>query len=389
MRIRQCRPRHYCGVALTLGLFSFLPAQTPPQASPPPSRLAIYYGYPSLVNGSNGDVEKAALIFAAYDVVVLGDGLEFADRHNGRVPEGDPEEHEKTRQIIASVHRHNPATRFFGYVCLGDIVLPQREAVVLSPEELKERIGLWKRMGVAGIFLDEAGYDYPEVTRKRQNLAIALIHEQGLSAFMNAYFLDHLFGVDDSPANANGSGKNSDHQPSLLDKRDLLLLESFTVNNGAYESPVAWQPRIDQAMAYRRRYGVQIFSTTTSAEGTPFSARQFTYAWWTARLYGVDGFSWGEPNFAASNNTLPDRRCQAADTTRSTLPSSPPDWVDRKWFWKNSSNSAVIVDTSDHSVRIVHGSIAAGQTDVATFLRSTRTAGSLVPCSAAPMDHEH
>ena len=53
------------------------------------ARLAIYYGYPSLVNGANGDLEKAARVFSAYDVVVLGDGLEFPDQQSGRYPPGE------------------------------------------------------------------------------------------------------------------------------------------------------------------------------------------------------------------------------------------------------------------------------------------------------------
>src|SRR5437762_14014055 len=92
---------------------SSLPATTP-------ARLAIYYGYPSLANGANGDVEKAASVFSAYDVVILGDGLEFPDRETGRHPPGDPEEHQKTLRIIAAVRDRSPATRFYSYVCLGE-----------------------------------------------------------------------------------------------------------------------------------------------------------------------------------------------------------------------------------------------------------------------------
>src|SRR2546430_16789237 len=82
-----------------------------PAAATTPARLAIYYGYPSLANGANGDVEKAASVFSAYDVVILGDGLEFPDRESGRHPPGDPEEHQKTLRIIAAVRDRSPATR--------------------------------------------------------------------------------------------------------------------------------------------------------------------------------------------------------------------------------------------------------------------------------------
>src|SRR5258707_9542534 len=94
-------------------------AQAPPKAQAP-ARLAIYYGYPSLVNGSNGDVEKAAAVFSAYDVVVFGDGLEFADHQTSRVAQGDPAEHQKVAQIIAAVKRRNSSTQIYGYVPLGD-----------------------------------------------------------------------------------------------------------------------------------------------------------------------------------------------------------------------------------------------------------------------------
>src|SRR5688500_8633894 len=66
-----------------------------------PRRLAVYYGYPSLVNGSGGDVERAVATFAAYDVVVFGDGLEFADVNPRRLPNGaGAAEHNKTKAII-------------------------------------------------------------------------------------------------------------------------------------------------------------------------------------------------------------------------------------------------------------------------------------------------
>ena len=233
-------------------------AQSPPPGIP--ARLAIYYGYPSLVNGAHGDAEKAASVFSGYDVVVIGDGLEFPDKQPGRYPEGDPAEHQKALQIIAAVGHRSPGTRFYGYVCLGDIPSPGPKKPFLEPEELKERIRLWKQMGVAGIFLDEAGYEWPIVDRKRQNVAIQYIHELGLSAFPNAFYPEELFSLD------NLRGKNPHHLPPLLDKRDLFLLESFQVKSGAYEDPSEWQGRLRQALDYRRQYGSRIFVTTTGKE---------------------------------------------------------------------------------------------------------------------------
>jgi hypothetical protein len=317
------------------------------------ARLAIYYGYPSLVNGANGDVEKAASVFSAYDVVVLGDGLEFPDKQSGRYPPGDPEEHQKVLRIIAAVRDRGPRTRFYGYVCLGEIPVPQGEKISLTPGQLEQRVTLWKQMGVAGIFLDEAGYDFAVVTRERQNMAVRIIHELGLSAFMNAYFLDHLFSLEDKLPHANGAAKNPEHLPPLLDRRDLFLLESFQVRNSDYEDFPEWQARLNQALNYRRRYGAGIFATTTTTEQQPFSPEKFNYAWWTALLYGLDGFSWGEPDFAARTNSLPDHRCSLDGTMLHGFARPSPVASDHTHFWRRVGNYLIVGDAATHSVHRV------------------------------------
>jgi hypothetical protein len=336
---------------MTIMTASFLFAPSARSSNTVPARLAIYYGYPSLVNGSRGDVEQAAGVFSGYDVVVLGDGLEFTDKQPGRYPEGDSEEHQKVLKIIAAVQKQSPRTRFYGYVCLGEIPWPKGQQTALSAKQLEERIQLWKQMGVSGIFLDEAGYDYAVVTRERQNLAVRMIHERGLSAFMNAYFLEHLFSLENTPSYANGSGKNPQRLAPLLDHRDLFLLESFQVKNGTYESAEAAEKRLNQALAYRRHYGTLIFATTTTTAKQPFSAEKFNYAWWTARLHGLDGFSWGEPDFAAANNSLPDRRCGGESTKLPVFEPSSPVGSDSTYFWRKAGPYVVVVDAGAHSVR--------------------------------------
>jgi hypothetical protein len=325
-----------------------------------PARLAIYYGYPSLVNGSLGDVEKAARVFARYRVVVLGDGIEFPDRQPNRDPQGDPAEHKKAAEIMVAVHQLNPRTELYGYVCLGDVPSRKSQPTALTPNELKDRIRLWKQMGVKGIFLDEAGYDFPAVTRYRQNMAIQFVHELGMSAFVNAYFPEHLFSQDDLPANSAGAEKNPDHAPTLLDSRDVFLLESFQVKNGQYEDPQAWQPRIQKALTYRRRFGTRIFATSTTEPGIPFDVAQFDYAWWTASLYDLDGFAWGEPDFSARDNSLPDRHGGSVNISSdysSIINSSG------RQIWRRSRDYVVVLDISKHSVRRVPAAAFAKRRD--------------------------
>ena len=356
---------------MTLALSGYLLPQSASHAHLP-SRLAIYYGYPSLINGSQGDVEKAASVLRQYDVVVLGDGIEFPDRQAGRYPEGDPDEHQKARQIIAAVERRSPGTRFYGYVCLGEILLPGQKELVLSQPEMEQRILLWKDLGVQGIFLDEAGYDYAAITRKRQNMAVSLIHKQGLSAFMNAYFLDHLFSSEDNLPFAKGKGKNPEHLPPLLDRRDLFLLESFQVKNGAYEDAAAGRARLAQALQYRRRFGSAIFATTTTREPEPFDSAKFNYAWWTAQLYGIDGMGWGEPEFSALSNSLPDRRCRLDDATQGVLQQASAVSSDSVHSWAKEGPFLVVLDSGTHSVHRVPLAGPAASTNIEGLLRSSQ-----------------
>jgi hypothetical protein len=327
-----------------LSLVSPLPALR----SGAPKRLAIYYGYPSVVNGAAGDVEKAAKAFSTYDVVVFGDGVEFADQRPDRTPPGvGAEENRRARSIIAALAHQRPAAKVFGYICLGD-------SQKLSEQEIQRRAQLWKEMGVSGIFLDEAGYDWKIIDRKRQNAAVGYIHSLGLSAFLNAYYPRDLFSRE------NLVGKNPDHAPPLLDGRDLFLLESFQVKNGAYEEVSEWQERVNQALASRAQYGSSIFAVTTNQENPPFDPQKFAYAWWSAWLYGIDGFGWGEPNFSAVGGTLPDRRCTPAETTPVDSQNRTTVNTDGVRFWKQVGNSFVVIDTTDHSVR--HVPVAASAT---------------------------
>ena len=142
-----------------------------PRTGASPQRVAIYYGYPSLVNGADEDLSRAVAVFSAYDVIVLGDGLEF---DTAGADTAGPEEHQFTRQLIEKLHLMPRRGFVYGYVDLGRT---QR----LSLDEIDSRIERWARMGAQGVFFDEAGYDFG-VTRKRQNAAIAAAHARRLGA---------------------------------------------------------------------------------------------------------------------------------------------------------------------------------------------------------------
>jgi hypothetical protein len=265
-----------------------------------PARLAIYYGYPSLVNGAAGNVDRAVATFADYEVIVFGDGLEFDDVNPRRTPAGaGADEHRKTRAIVGRLRARSAATRIYGYIDLGN---SQR----LSLVDIQGRAAKWAAMGATGLFLDEAGYDFG-VTRERQNAVVDFVHSLGLSVFANAFNTDDLFGTASVPLNSVGGG-NPSGAASRLGANDAFLLESFQVRLGEVDNWSIWAARTAAAIKNRERFGSKVFAVTTTTAATERSAAAlYPYAWWSAAVWGLDGFGWGEPDFSGVSASLPSR----------------------------------------------------------------------------------
>lgn len=270
-----------------------------------PDRLAIFYGYPSLINGASGNIERAVAAFADYDTIVIGDGLEFPDVNPRRRPAGPGGvEHRRTRLIIEGLRARSRAVQIYGYIDLGN-------SQQLAIEEIKRRTVLWASMGATGIFLDEAGYDFG-VTRDRQNAVIDFAHSQGLSVFVNAFDPDDVFSPAPVPLNAVGGG-NPAGTPSRLGARDAYLLESFQVRLGELDNWSTWSARTAAAVKYRERFKTSVFAVTTTTAETERAARGlYSYAWWSAVVWGLDGFGWGEPGFSGASSMLPPRHTAVA-----------------------------------------------------------------------------
>jgi len=183
-------------------------------------RGLVYYGYPSSLNNSNGNVNRAVEHFQVYDKIVIGDGLQFSTHSD----------HTKTKQIISLLKDIKKDIEIFGYVPIG-----QDKNITgsnLPIEEIKYRIDLWQDMGVTGIFLDEFGYDYL-VTRERQNECVDYCHNKGFNVVANSYGVEYAF----SPTNVyldwldfNGNPNNLE---SKLNSNDYIMFESmfFTKNS--------------------------------------------------------------------------------------------------------------------------------------------------------------
>ena len=94
-----------------------------------PQYLAVYYGWPSLVENSQGNVTAASNWFGQFDLIVFGDGI-------WRTTHGD---HVKTQNIISNLIPLGK--KVFGYVDLG--VSTQN----LNQSQMQDAVDGWSAMG--------------------------------------------------------------------------------------------------------------------------------------------------------------------------------------------------------------------------------------------------
>jgi hypothetical protein len=306
-----------------------------PRSGASPQRIAVYYGYPGLVNGADHDLSRAVSVFSDYDVIVLGDGLEFdVPRPNM----AGPAEHQFTRRLIQALRLTPRRPLVYGYIDLGST---QR----LSLEDIRDRIDRWARMGAQGIFFDEAGYDFG-VTRERQNAAVAAVHAHGLSACLNAFRPADVFGTMPTPLNAVGGG-NPGGTPPALSARDAVLLESFAVRNGVPEPAESLAVRARAALEGRARFGTRVFAVATS-EGAADHASLAEFGWWTASAFALDGYGWGMPAFSAVTSRLPLMPRPGAETTLAQAEFAG-DVIFRDGRWQRATTvGTIVVDTTTH-----------------------------------------
>jgi len=249
-----------------------------------PERFAIYYGYPSLVNGTSGNLPAAKNIFDDYDTVVFGAGLEEPTH-------GD---HNFTAHLIPELT--NSGCEVFGYVDLG--VSTEN----YSYETLTNKISKWRAMGANGIFFDDYGYDY-EVTRVRQTNAVSYAHKVGCKIIANAW------NPDDAMGSNYDATYNPDSLSTALKSNDIYLLESYQIAVGNYSTPSEWVEKSSNCFLYKKQFGVKMFClTSTTTYTNDYSDAKWWYAYDSAVLYNFDSAAWGEVHYSAGGegaNYLP------------------------------------------------------------------------------------
>lgn len=253
----------------------------------PIKNLLIYYGWPNSFNsGINGwDNEKVAQDLANYNLIVIGNGLQ------------DPahQDHSNTITIVARIAALKPAVTIFGYIDL-----------VQSTEDFNAKVDQWVAVGVGGIFIDQAGYDFGTAAtngREAFNKKVDYIHASNLVVMVNSWNPAHVLDTSDDP-NTSNSTYNPKRLESVLNEDDWYLMENFGVSQGNYESKTQWLDRGQKIKAIQRNKDINIAAISEIANSDNSGQAKFEFSQIAAAIFSFDAYGSSDMNYGASTSVV-------------------------------------------------------------------------------------
>lgn len=255
---------------------------------PNPMDLLIYYGWLNSFNYSTNswNNERVSQDMAKYNYLVFGDGIQ-TPTHGDYV---------NTQIIISRVQVLNQHAKVFGYVSVNQMLTA-----------FKNKVDDWDDLGVDGIFMDEAGYDYGK-TRSEFNERIDYVHNKTNAniCFVNAWNLDHILGTENDSSYPN-STYNTTSGISNLTTNDWCLLESFPINttsyasNDGYESKSDWAVRGLDAADKRYTYGINLAAAGIINNDNDGGQDLFNFGFVSAMMWNLDSYGTSDTSYASSS----------------------------------------------------------------------------------------
>lgn len=296
-----------------------------------PMNVLFFYGYVNSFNSviNQWNNEKVAQDMVKYDIIVLGNGV------------ADPahQDYANAKIVIERLKAIRPDILIFGYVSVNQTL-----------NIFRTKVDQWDALGIGGIFLDEAGYDYGK-TRADFNDRITYVKSRtsAKNCFANAWNTDHIIGTNNDPAFPN-TLFNPNGLQALLDVDDWILLESFSVNTVAYQNGYAsktdWFSRGKKAVQHRINHEVRVVALNIIEDTNPNGQALFNFAYNSALIWDVDAIGSSSVNYGASTAQVkfwnrPDKLIGIANTK--TGPTIVPDGLDSNHYMRYGNFSKTVI----------------------------------------------
>jgi len=258
---------------------------------PSPMDILFYYGWLNSFNyGTNAwNNEKIAKDMAKYNYLVFGDGVQ--DPIHG--------DYTNTQIIIPRVQALNQRAKIFGYVTVNQTLA-----------NFKTKVDQWDTLGVDGIFMDEAGYDYGK-TRSEFNERVDYVHSKTNAniCFANSWNLNHILGTENDVGFPNTT-YNVNLDASNLTTDDWCLLESFGINTlvytttDGYEAKAQWANRGAAAADKRATYGINLAACGVINNTNTAGQDLFNFGFVSAMMWNLDAYGTSDDYYASSSATV-------------------------------------------------------------------------------------
>lgn len=255
-----------------------------------PKNILFYYGYLNSFNsGTNSwNNELVAQDMSQYNMIVFGNGVQ------------DPAhpDYANTAIIIPRIQALHPDIQMFGYVTLSE-----------TESVFAVKATQWDALGVEGIFIDEAGYDYGN-NRAKLNAAVDCIHALSTAtiAFANSWNIDHVIGVINDPAYPNSTWNPSLAASSLV-AADWYLLESSPIGEGLYaggdyQPYNEWKAKADKCISRRVTFGINLATVSTISDSNVNGQTMYDFHFMAAVICSLDAQGSSHLLYGASSATV-------------------------------------------------------------------------------------
>jgi hypothetical protein len=303
-----------------------------PFGGEPMGKLAIFYSPPIAVLGGEFYPDRAAEVFARYDVVIFPGQVPLAGITGIENPSNAF--YASSLEVLQNIRLINPKTRVYGYIPMD---IPYSH---LTETQIQTSVNQCRDFGYDGIFWDTCGAEFGN-TRSRQNNCVAMAHAAtnsrrptGMLSILNGFDPHDIYNSDvntsltpasyppGAPGDAGGLEINPTGAAPLVYPDDGILVESFAVNTDPSAAPYGWANGYQNMITlFNKQYWCSVYRSSSlnikvfavavmpPTTLTPYTTKDAefyaNYVMALAAMFSIDFIGFGTQNYGGADQIIP------------------------------------------------------------------------------------